>query len=100
MPDADRGRGRGRTDTMKTTRRGPPVPASKLGYYTQDTGQSVYHYFMGDEPPKGQYIYVLRDKVWEPLTDSWYLMDMVINGEPDLTGPMVNPPAGVPAFSR
>jgi hypothetical protein len=33
---------------------------------------------MGDEPPLEQYI--LIDGVWEPLSDPWYLMDMVIEG--------------------
>jgi hypothetical protein len=28
---------------------------------------------------------------WEPLSDPWYLMDMVIDGTPDLTGPVKNP---------
>ena len=31
------------------------MAGSKLGYYTEDTGQSVHHYHMGDEPPLEQY---------------------------------------------
>ena len=65
----------------------------KFGYYTQDTGQSVYHFFMGDEPPEEQYM--LHGDKWEPLVDGWYLMDMVINGAPDLTGPVGARPEGV-----
>jgi hypothetical protein len=57
----------------------------KLGYYTQDTGQNVYHFLMADEPPRGQYI--LRGGVWERLADGWYLMDLLISGAPDLSGP-------------
>jgi hypothetical protein len=67
---------------------------SKVGYYVRDTGQHVYHYYMGDEPPLEQY--VLHGDTWEPLVDPWYLMDLVINGQPDLTGPVANPPRGVP----
>jgi hypothetical protein len=40
---------------------------------------------------------VLHGKTWEPLGDPWYLMDMVIDGQPDLTGPVANPPRGVPS---
>jgi hypothetical protein len=49
----------------------------KFGYYTQDTGQNVYHFFMGDEPPQEQYM--LHGDVWEPLVAWWYLMDLVID---------------------
>jgi hypothetical protein len=31
------------------------MATEKLGYYTQDTGQNVYHFYMGDEPPLEQY---------------------------------------------
>jgi hypothetical protein len=57
--------------------------SKKLGYYTQDSGQGVVsHYFMGDDPPLEQFI--LRGNVWKPLPDPWYLMDMVIDGNPEL----------------
>ena len=62
----------------------------KIGYYTRDTGQSVDHFYMGDEPPREQYI--LINNAWELLSDGWYLMDMVIDGQPDLDGPVENPP--------
>jgi hypothetical protein len=66
---------------------------AKYGYYT-DTGGDVYHFFMAAEPPLGQFI--LRDGAWVLLPDPWYLMDRVIDGDPDLTGPVVDPPEGVP----
>jgi hypothetical protein len=47
------------------------MATEKLGYYTQDTGQNVYHFYMGDEPPLEQYM--LRGKTWVPLADGWYL---------------------------
>jgi hypothetical protein len=72
------------------------MAGEKLGYYTQDTGQHVYRYFMGAEPPQEQYI--LREGVWEPLSDGFYLMDLIFDGTPDLSGPVKNPPKGVPPF--
>ena len=71
------------------------VAPEKLGYYTQDSGQNVYHYFMGNEPPLEQYM--LHDGKSEPLSDGWYLMDMIMDGNPDLSGPVKSPPKGVPA---
>jgi hypothetical protein len=68
--------------------------SEKLGYYTQDTGTYVRHFFMGDEPPEKQFMFHAR--TWEPLSDPWHLMDMVIDGAPDLTGPVKNPPREVP----
>jgi hypothetical protein len=69
--------------------------AVELGYYILDTGDGdVYHFLMTDEPPLGQY--ALRGGAWEPLIDGFYLMDKVIDGDPDVTGPMVHPPEGVP----
>jgi hypothetical protein len=50
---------------------------------------------MGDEPPEKQYI--LRGETWELLADPWYLMDMIIDGQPDLADPVANPPKGVPS---
>ena len=44
---------------------------------------------MGDEPPDEQYVF--RGEVWKPLPDPWHLMDMVIDGAPDLSGPVKNP---------
>jgi len=70
----------------------------KIGYYTRDTGRNVYHYYMGAEPPGEQYI--LRGQTWEPLVDGWSLMDMVIDGTPDLAGPVPDPPEGVPAVRK
>jgi hypothetical protein len=65
------------------------VAPEKLGYYTRATGQSVYHFYMGDEPPLEQYM--LRGDKWVPLDDRWYLMDLVNDGTPDLTGPVKTP---------
>lgn len=70
------------------------MDTAKKGYYTQDTGQNVYYFYMGAEPPEEQYI--LREGKWKPLADGWYLMDLVINGTPDLNGPVPNAPEGVP----
>lgn len=67
---------------------------TKLGFYTQDTGQNVYYFYMAAEPPEGQYI--LREGKWHPLVDGYYLMDMIINGQPDLTGPEPALPKGAP----
>jgi hypothetical protein len=54
---------------------------------TPDTGHGdVYHYYIGDEPPLEQYI--LHGGKWEPLVDGYYLMDLVIDGSPELTGPV------------
>ncbi len=51
---------------------------------------------MGDEPPLEQYI--LIDGTWEPLSDGFYLMDMVIDGNPEISGPVRDPPEGVPPY--
>jgi hypothetical protein len=66
------------------------MASSRVGYYAQDDGVDRWHYFMGDEPPDKQYI--LRDGAWKPLIDPWYLMDMIIDGNPKIAGPTVNPP--------
>jgi hypothetical protein len=71
------------------------MASSRVGYYTQDDGEDRFYYFMGDDPPLEQYI--LRDRVWKPLEDGYYLMDMIIDGQPDLTGPVANPHKGVPS---
>jgi hypothetical protein len=69
--------------------------SAKLGYYVKDTGDGdVYNFFMADEPPLGQY--VLHDGVWVPLPDPWYLMDKIIDGDPEVDGPVADPPEGVP----
>lgn len=86
------------TRLVKIEMEGASVTAPKLGYYTRDTGTYVAHYFMGDEPPDEQY--VLRGEAWRPLSDRWHLMDMVIDGAPDLSGPVRNPPKGVPPANR
>ena len=66
------------------------------GYYTEVSGDgTAYHYLMTDEPPLGQYI--LHGGVWVPLVDGFYLMDKIIDGDPEVTGPVPNPPDGVPA---
>ena len=70
----------------------------KFGYYTQDNGQNVYYYYMGAEPPEEQYI--LRERKWQPLEDGYYLMDLIINGDPDLEGPVPNPPEGAPTAPK
>ena len=70
--------------------------SKKVGYYTQDTGRNVYHFFMGAEPPEKQFM--LHGATWQLLSDPWYLMDLVIDGTPDLIGPVVNPPQGVPPY--
>ena len=73
------------------------MPNGKLGYYTRDTGDGdVYHYYMGDEPPLEQYRF--NGSRWVPLDDGWSLMDLVIDGSPELTGPVKNPPKGVPTI--
>ena len=69
----------------------------KAGYYTRDTGQNVYHYFMGDEPPLEQY--VLINNAWQPMSDGFYLMDKIIDGDPTVSGPAKYPPLGVPPKS-
>jgi hypothetical protein len=48
----------------------------------------------GDEPPDEQYIYL--HGVWKPLKNGYHLMDMIIDGQPDLDGPFPNAPEGVP----
>jgi hypothetical protein len=78
--------------------------AVKLGYYVQDSriggeadGQDyVSYYFMGAEPPDEQYIF--RGGAWKPLIDGYYLMDKIIDGDPDVDGPFDDPPEGVPPF--
>ncbi len=69
-------------------------PAYQSEASTRDTGTYVRHFYMGDEPPQEQYM--LDGDTWVPLDDGWYLMDLVIDGTPDLTGPVKNPPKGVP----
>jgi hypothetical protein len=71
--------------------------AGEKGAITPETPAmaTFYHYYMGDEPPLEQYI--LHGGKWEPLVDGYYLMDLVIDGSPELTGPVKNPPKGVRA---
>ena len=71
------------------------MSSAKFGYYTQDDGQHVSHYFMGDEPPLEQYI--LRGNTWKPLPDGFYLMDMIIDGNPEISGPVKSPGVLPPA---
>ena len=81
----------------------------KLGYYIQDDGEDVFYYFMGAEPPLEQY--ALRNGVWEPLpvygiyngrlvtlVDGYYLMDKIMDGDPEVDGPFDELPEGVPPF--
>ena len=70
------------------------MASNRVGYYTQVSQRYVWHYFMGDDPPLEQYI--LRDGAWKPLNDGYYLMDMIIDGNPEISGPFQNPPRGVP----
>jgi hypothetical protein len=51
---------------------------------------------MGDEPPLEQYI--LHVGKWTPLVDGFYLMDMIIDGNPEISGPVLDPPEGVPPY--
>ena len=75
----------------------------KIGYYTEDTGTNdddapdVFYFFIGDEPPLEQYI--LINGVWRPLIDPWFLMDKIIDGDPDIDGPTEDPPEGVPPYA-
>jgi hypothetical protein len=74
----------------------------KIGYYTEDTGPNdddapdVFHLYMGDEPPLEQYILIKGE--WRPLIDPWFLMDKIIDGNPDISDPMPDPPEGVPPY--
>lgn len=56
------------------------------GYYVyeHEAGDESY-YYMGTDPPKDQYLLV--NGAWEPLTDGWYLMDMIIGGNVNLSSP-------------
>jgi hypothetical protein len=63
----------------------------KWGYYSAG---DVWFY-LGAEPPAGQYVF--RDGAWVPLPDPFYLMDKIIDGDPDVDGPFPDPPKGVPA---
>jgi hypothetical protein len=63
---------------------------AKRGYYTQDSGQNVYLFYMGDEPPLEQY--VLTGGAWVPLIDGYFLMDLLIDGDPTITSPWPDPP--------
>lgn len=70
----------------------------KRGYYRdvggEDVGGDVYHFFMAEEPPDGQYIF--RGGAWVPLVNGYYLMDRLITGDVDVDGPFDDPPKGVP----
>jgi hypothetical protein len=68
----------------------------KQGYYTRDTGQNVYPYYMGDEPPLEQYRF--NGSQWVPLDDPWHLMDQIIDGSPEISGPTQDPPKRVSAI--
>lgn len=72
--------------------------AVKLGYYIRDTGDGdvSYYYFMNQEPPDGQYKF--KGGVWKPMIDGYYLMDKIIDGDPDIDGPFDAPPEGVLPF--
>lgn len=52
---------------------------------------------MGDDPPLEQFRLKINTNTWEPLSDPWYLMDRIIDGDLDYDGPMKNPPRGVPS---
>jgi hypothetical protein len=67
----------------------------KIGYYTQDDGEDVTHCYMGAEPPQKQYVLREGDH-WELLPDPWSIADMIMDGNPELSGPVRYPPAGVP----
>ena len=41
--------------------------SKKVGYYTQDTGRNVYHFFMGAEPPEKQFM--LHGATWQLVSD-------------------------------
>jgi hypothetical protein len=69
---------------------------AKFGYYVEDDGTAIYYYFMGKEPPEGQYIYKLLNGAWRPLKNGYFLMDMIMDGNPNLTGPTSAPPEGIP----
>jgi hypothetical protein len=80
------------------------------GYYTSDSGDGDVHcFFMNGEPPSGQFAF--RGGVWQPLevyglqdgrlvtlVDGYYVMDRIIDGDPDYDGPFDDPPEGVPPF--
>jgi hypothetical protein len=51
----------------------------KIGYYTQDDGEDVTHYYMGAEPPQKQYVLREGDH-WELLPDPWSITDMNLVG--------------------
>ena len=72
------------------------------GYYTESTGPTaddapdVFYYFMGGEPPDGQFI--LINGVWRPLIDPYFLADKLIDGDPGVGNPTDEPPEGVPPY--
>jgi hypothetical protein len=84
--------------------------AVKLGYYIRDTGDGdVRCYYMADEPPDGQFafrggawvpleVYGLLDGARVALVDGCYVMDRLIDGDPEFDGPFDDPPSGVPPF--
>jgi hypothetical protein len=66
------------------------------GYYTETTNSGVFHFFMNSEPPDGQFI--LIGSPWKPLIDGWSLMDKIIDGDPEVSDPVRDPPEGVPPY--
>lgn len=67
------------------------------GYYTQDYGDGdVTYYFMNDEPPDGQFIFL--GGAWRPLIYPFYLADLLMDGNPEVSDPVTDPPEGVPPF--
>jgi hypothetical protein len=72
------------------------VAPEKLVYYTRDTGQKRLSLLHGRRTAPGA-IQAER-QTWVPLNDGWYLMDMIIDRNPELSGPVKNPPQGVPAI--
>ena len=74
----------------------------KIGYYTEDTGPNnddapdVFVFYMASEPPEGQFI--LINGAWRPLVDPWFLMDKIMDGDPEVGDPTDDPPEGVPPY--
>jgi hypothetical protein len=64
---------------------GLTMVAVELGYYIRDTGDGDVCYFFMTDAASGA-VHASRRRVG--AVDGFYLMDKIISGDPDMTGPV------------
>ena len=82
-------------NSIQSTSGDPNTRVRVHAYCTTSWATTHAHDFMGDEPPLEQYI--LHRGKWEPLGDGYYLMDMIMDGNPEISGPVNEVPRSTAA---